>query len=1057
MRRGLLLALALLTLPAPHAWAWSARKTTPPPHAGTHKPAGHKPAPVQKNPAIAAPLHDRVQAWLQKRESMRVGVRLLQEAVTARQTDDVRALAVALAESRDVPLALLVDAASALSQGQDDPVQRTLWQRAWQAGRTDRALGRVIAEGYADALASAGQPAEARKVVQAALQRTPRGQRRTLLDRLVALGRVASDLPAVVEELRAWADPDALVLAAQIETELGDDDEALATLRQAWKQFPGHRGVQAAFTGLLARTGAREELAQVVAQVVRLAPADPMPWLAVLDAHIAARDTAKARALIDDLARKNPHHDALLEALIDREQRLGDESDRLAHLYDLLLKAAPNEAQYVEAYAEWLLGRNDIDAAKAVLVRLRKLKGGEFEGLQREAQLFLAHNRLQEARQTAERMQQLKPGDPRVIRLLAVWFDRVGKAQEAEAQWLELSKLADAPTAADRSRALEARQALAALYRRVGILPQRAQAAAQRLQNPAIALGDALLYLDLFAQMDRAPTGTEQATWLALATRLRQKFPRDPEALHAIASGLLQAGRLADALPVLEDLAKVDPDVAEPLLAGLAETALAKGDPALVRKVEALLLREGGGQPPQTTVLLKLGDVHLRFGDSEGAAALFRRAAAASPHDTRATARLATLFRLAGADAEESRALRDIVLHATDADELDAAGQRLLTLALGEGRSGELVRWLDTVMPQHPRRDMLERFRIAAYDAWLRTAALDRHLGRTDPIPAPSPVGDALSSGDLALQVRALRQLAALGRPVPPMIAKQLLHSESAVLRRDTALAIGMAPNQAGASALVDAMAEGADQDDEVVRAQLAALSQLPHAPGVEAVLSGLLGRPDPGAMAALDLGHLGAEGSLPELTHMTTAARREMQPAALMAIGAILGQKPGVPQAPMAWAALLEASPLASAGWPAQDFLRPAAVLWGLAASGHSRAREELVQVALRAEPRTLQAMALALLASPHLPQLAPANVPPGEPEALHDLRGLVIRRTLAPWLLEDPDAQRQTLRKLDAELADAWPSSPPDPDAAVRFCERWLPLLATDSRLARRCAPRQ
>jgi tetratricopeptide (TPR) repeat protein len=1053
MRQGFAIALALacLALPVRDAQAWSARKT-PPPH---HAPSGHKSMKTQAIAPQATPLHDRVRAWAQEpKHSVRAGVKLLQEAVTARQAADVRVLAEALAEAPDVPVSLLVDAATALAQGQDDPVQRKLWQRAWQAGRNDRALGRLIAEGYADALVAAGQPEAARKVVLAALQKTPKGQRRTLLDRLVALGRVGGDLPAVVEELRAWEDPDALVLAAQIQTELGDDEAALQTLRNAWKSFPGHRGLQAAYTGLLARTGAREELAQVVAQVVRLAPADPMPWLAVLDAHIAARDTTKARALIDDLARKNPRHDALLEALIDREQRLGDETDRLAKLYDALLKAAPGEAQYIEAYAEWLLGRNEIDAARAVLARLRKLKGGEFEGLQREATLLLAHNRLQEARQTAERMEQLKPGDLRVIRLLAVWFDRVGKPQEAEARWLELARLGDAPTPGDRSRALEARQALAALYRRLGFLPQRAQAIAMKLQGNPMPLGDALLYLDLYAQLDRAPTAAEETTWLALALRLRERFSKDPEALHALAAGLLQAGRATEAVPVLEDLARIDPDGAEPLLAGLAESALARGDAAMVKKVEALLLREGGGQPPQTSVLLKLGDVHLRFGDTEGAAALFRRAAAASPHDTRATARLATLFRLAGADIEESRALRDIVLHATDADELDAAGQRLLTLALGEGRSGELVRWLDTVMPQHPRRDMLERFRIAAYDAWLRTAALDRQLGRTDPVPAPSPVGDALTSGDLALQVRALRQLAALGRPVPTMVAKQLLHHDSAVLRRDTALAIGIAGTQGGAVALVDVMAEGADQDDEVVRAQLAALSGLPHVPGVEAVLSGLLGRPDPGAMAALVLGHLGAEGTLPELAHMTSATRRDVQPAALMAIGAILGQKQGIPQAPLGLTALLDASPLAPGNWPATDFLKPAAALWGMAAASHRHTRDELLQVALRAESHTLQAMALALLAAPQRPELAPAAVQPGDSEGLRDLRGMVIRRTLAPWLLEDADAQRQALRKLDTELAGAWPTAGQTVGTAARWCEQWRDLLARDARLAERCA---
>ncbi len=1047
MRHTLAIALLFL-LPATQAEAWSARKE--PPRPGQHQ--AKKPA---KTAPTAAPLHDRVLAWLQSaKRSARAGLALLKEAVIAQQTADVRVLAEALADMANVPVPVLVEAATALAQGQDDPVQRRLWQRAWTSGRDNRV---VIAEGYADSLAAAGQPDEARKVVEAALHKTPRGQRRSLLDRLVALGRVAGDLQGVLEQLRTWSDPDAAVLAAAVHGELGDDDEALGTLRNAWKTWPGHRGLQAAYMGLLARTGAREELAQVAAQVVRLSPADPMPWLAVLDAHITARDLPKARALIDDLARKHPAHDALLEALIDREQRLGDETDRLARLYEALLRAAPREAQYIEAYAEWLLGRGELDAARLVLAKLRKLPGGEFAGLQRAATLLLAHGKLEEVKATAARMAALKPGDPRVIRLQALLSERMGRPQDADAGWQELSLLPETPSPNDRARALEARQALAALYRKTATLPKHVELLANKVQTKTVLLGEALLYLELYGQLDRTPTPAEETLWIGNGKRIRAWFPKDPEALHAIATGLLHIGQTTEALPVLEDLAKVDADVAEPLLAGLVESALGHGDAAMARKIEGLLLREGTGQTPAASVLLKLGDVHLRYGDSEGAAALFRRAAAANPRDTRAIARLASLFRLAGADAEEDRALRDIVLKASEADELDAAGQRLLTLALAQGRSGELVRWLDTVMPQHARRDMLERLRIAAYDAWLRTAALDRQLGKQELAPAPSSLGDALASGDLAMQVRALRQLAALGRSVPPMVAKQLLHSPNAVLRRDVALAIGASHAEAGARALVDAMSEGSDQDDDVVRAQLAALTSLPRVAGVEAVLKGLLGRPEPGGMAALVLGHLGADNVLPDLAHMARSTRREVQPAALLAIGAVLSLRPNVPQAPLALNALVEASPLAAGNWPANDYLRAAAAIWGMAAASHAHTRAELVRVALRADSQTLQGLAIALLAAPHVPVLASADVQPGDDDGLRDLRSTLIRRTLAPWLTRDADTDRLALAKLDAELGGALQDlmATTDPDEiAGRWCQRWGDRAAAQSRLARTCA---
>lgn len=1060
----LCLGVLLAVLAPTQALAWNARGASAPskPHRTSGSATTGKPKSPQRAPATA-PLHERVDAVLRARRIVPVAaLRLLKEAVGTQAMAQAIRLATALTQAPGVPAGVLLDAATALSAAENSAWKLALWRRAWTAVRGGQAQARIAAEGYADALMAAGETDDAGAILQTALSRTPRGQRRSLFDRLVALGRVGGDLTVTLEQLQAWVDPDAALLAAQLHGELGDDDASLVAMREAWKAFPGHRGLQAAYTTVLVRTGAREELATVVAQVVRLAPADPLPWLAVVDAHIAARDGDKARALIDDLARRYPSNDNLLEALIDREQRLGETGDRLQRLYGALLKAAPREAQYAEAYAEWLLGQGQVGKAREVLQGLKRAPGGDMAALQREADLLLAHGKFTETRSVIEQMQRLRPGAPEALRLLAMLEDRVGRGTEAAARWRELAVLTDAPTPAERSRAQEARQALAALYRRAASTAQYTRKLADQLTKAPGPLGDVLLYLELYGQLEGMTARDQEPAWLALNPLLRQAFPRDPEVLMAIATGLQLSGRTAEALVVLEALARVDADVAEPLLATVAERALAIGDKAMAAKAETLLLREGGSEPPGPSVLLKLGDVHLRHGDGEGAAALFRRASQASRNDTRATARLATLFRLAGAEADEERALRDIVMRATDAEELESAGQRLLTLALAAGRSGDLVRWLDAAMPQHARRDMLERFRIAAYDAWLRTAALDRQFGRQETAPAPSPVGDALASGDLALQVRALRQLAVLGRPVPPAVALALLHSTSAVLRRDTALAIAAAGVEAGARALVDVMSEGTDQDEDVLRAELAALLVLPHVSGVEAVVQSLLGRGDASLTAALVAGHVGAVAATADLLAM--GPRREAWPVALMGLGLLLGhqhdqrQMSGRVAAPLeaqVLAALLEASPLASTAPSPADFLKPAAALWAMAAASHASTRAELVRVALVSDSRSLQAMAMALLAAPQPPSLIAPKIAVGDREGLLDLRGRLVRGTLAPWLASHGDGERAALQRLDVELATRLEQFPADGDVggASNWCRRWQDRLTPASRLATLC----
>ncbi len=1044
---------AMLAMPAP-ASAWSARKTPAPTPKRTHA------APLSAKPQAPVLLQDRVAALLgSPRRTPGEALRLLKEAVTAREMRDAVALAEAIAAAPKTTVAQLVDAATALSQGQDFPVQRRLWQRAYELGRTHPALGRTIAEGQADALLAAGDKPGARKVLETALGRAVAGTRRSLLERLVALGRQEGDLRATADLLRHWQDPDAAALRAQLLEESGEDDAALAELRGAWKTYAGNRGLQAAYLNALKRLGLRDELRAVVAQVVRLAPADPLPWLTVLDAQIAARDTTAARALADDLAHRHPRHAALLESLIDREQRMGGDPKRMADFYEALLKASPADAQPIEAYAEWLLGRGEEERAMNVLGRLRKLPGDEAQGLQRlerQAAFLVAQNRLGPARTAAQTLLEHKPGDPRAVRLLALIDEREGKATDAEQRWLTLTQLPERPSAQERTQAAEARQALVALYRRLSLIRLRFPILEAAALGPKAHLGAALLFLEVSAQAEEPSTRLPDADWLRAAEAMHTQFPTDPEVLSGVVAGLeqrgagLQPGALS-LLAVLQELARVDAEAVEQPAERLVEKALGQGDVALAGQAEATLLGAGGGHGTGT-VLLRLGDVHLRHGDTAGAAALFKRAAADQPRDTRATARLATLFRLAGAADDEEQALRDIVLRASDADELDSAGQRLLTVALARGRSADLVRWLDAVAPQHAHREILERFRVAAYDTWLRGAGVERALGESGPAPSASPVADALGSGDLAMQVRALRQLSQLHRSPPNAVARQLLHSQNPVLRRDTALALGASRSEAASLLLVEVLSEGQDNDDEVLRAELVALSQLPAVPGEEPVLVSLLARQE-GALAALILGRMGAETAAFELVKAARGTRRETQLAAVMGLGTLIGRLRSVPRVASLWPLLLETGPMA----PGADTARKAVQLWALAASRVPEARAELTRQALLTPSSTLRALALQLLAADGPPPLPELTGEPGDAEATRDLRARVVRQAVAGWMAADAEQLRRSVQQLDAELAagleeasgrGAWPQG-----FAEDWCAAWKDLMSKETRLDARC----
>lgn len=1020
----------------PQVQAWTARKDPP---AKPFKPKARTASPrpeAKAAPLPAASLAERSQQLLaQPQPAAAALLALLRQASQARESALVAKLASRLLAAPKANVLQLAEAAPLAGSAE---LSRQIWERAWKLAAGKRALALQVAGGYTDALLAAGDVAQARAVIDAILPFAQAGQRREIYDRMAAAARLSGEIVQTAVILAGSRDPDAHVVAAQLFVEEGQEERGLQLLERSWKSFPGHRALQAALTQALLRQGRREQLRQVVDQVVRLAPGDPLPYLAVVDAHIAARDRRSARDLIDELAHRWPRHDLLLESLIDREQRLGDDGERSRKLYAQLLAAAPRDPQYVEAYAEWLLARGEEKAALLVLERLELAPGGPVQALLRQATLLLGHGRLVPLQVVLDELQSQAPADPRVLRLLAQAAQSTGKPDQAEKLWLRLAELPAKPQAQDRLRAADGRQAILALYRRQEWMSARHTGLLGQLRAAPSPLGLTLLWLDLDAQVEPR-AALADALWRQEAGRIRQALGPDPELLLAIAQGWLHRAQPAEALAALLELHPLDPEAAEAPLQQMLDSALARADRELARRIEAVLVG-ANGLAPSSTVLLRLGDLHQRYADPQGAASLFRRAAAANPGDAQPVARLAALFRQVGDHAQEEAALRDIVQRTSDPDELENAGQRLITVALARGRSGDLVRWLDAVMVQHPRRDVLSRFRSSAYDVWLRSYALEQALGSASTPPAAGAVAEALASGDLGLQARALRQLSASGRSLPPTLAAELLVSDNPSLRRDVALVLGATGQAEAAEQLRDAMATGIDRDEDVLLAQLLALGRLPAVAGLDALLLPLTHRAE-GPVALLVLGRRGSPDAAHELLRSAASSRRDHALAAIAALGVLAGRFPSDPALAEARRYLLETGGRVS-DLPT-DVPRAAALLFALRASRLAQAPQLLADTAVLDSRPTLQRMALALLASVHQPDIRLPPVEIGNVEGLRGLRAQALRETLVPWLSQDPEVLRESVAPFAAELESAWSRAPSSADRQA-WCQRWQPLHA-------------
>ncbi len=970
-----------------------------------------KPTSAPVKVAKSAPIASQVNALIARGRSLRGAKALvvLRQAVARREMADAHRLAEAIAGSRRVDAAALLEAATILGRGQKIPVQRKLLARAYRSKGVPVWLQPRIAEAYFDAVIAAGDMEGARKVLDRGLRRTPVGQRRGLLERLVAWARLAGDTEAALNELIGWRDPDAAVLAARLSEEHDVAGSGAAILRDAWRRYPAHRRLQTTYIKALARLGKRRELERVVERVVKLAPADPMPWLEVVDAHIVARDQRSARRLIDRLARRYKKDATLLETLIDREQRLPGDRTRLTRLFDALLAAAPKDAQHIEAYGEWLLtekpGRAGLARAMKVLERLPRLPAGPYDGLRRMAAILQTHGHAAQAEKLLKRMSREFPKRPETARLLAIHYGQVGRRPESERRWQALATLPDAPSAEQRRLAAEARRNLMALYQRGDDAERKLRSVVQRAAGATATLGQTLLVLEALAGRPGWAVEKRLAPWYDGSHPALTRWSADREVQAYQAATWIRSGERKRALAVLERLDEVDSDAARFLLVSLAEAALAAGDDALIGRVEGRLL---GSRHASPGLLLRMGELHLRYGDNRGASKLFRRAASADPGDTRATYRLAQLLRQSGAAQQEAEVLRDIVVRTVDSDELEAAGQRLLTLSMASGRSAELLRWLDRIAPQHPRRTILERFRLQAYDAWLRSEVLERKLrAKTGPEPSPAMLSEALASDDLAVRVRALRQMARRAQPLPPAVARRLMKDQSAVVRRDTAIALAASGSRKAASLLV----EMDDSDvEEVTTAQLIAFGRLPKISGGEPFLVGHLKRHRNQLidLAALALGRVGQPGALRALVQRLGSRAPFRRAALLIAAGELVGRFPDADGADEALSLLSRHA--VSGGHGARstrDRMDAMAALWGLAATASPRARAELLDRAVDLDSAVLRVMALRLAAAWEPPRLQQSL---WRFELDWGRRGefatSMLRRLLSPWLTPRPSS---------------------------------------------------
>lgn len=185
--------------------------------------------------------------------------------------------------------------------------------------------------------------------------------------------------------------------------------------------------------------------------------------------------------------------------------------------------------------------------------------------------------------------------------------------------------------------------------------------------------------------------------------------PADPQAHHALAVALRDAGRMEEAVEHFEKVAELKPDALHLIDLGAAYLLLERADDAAAAFERAL--ETAPGHPVALHHLGKLAGVH---GDSEKAITLYRQALENDPDYLIARFDLAEALRNSGQLADAYRSYERVVgLEPTSPLELRAFDEALFQLASldlqmgATARAVEFLRVLIESVPDHARAHRL--------------------------------------------------------------------------------------------------------------------------------------------------------------------------------------------------------------------------------------------------------------------------------------------------------------------------------------------------------------
>jgi tetratricopeptide (TPR) repeat protein/HEAT repeat protein len=585
-----------------------------------------------------------------------------------------------------------------------------------KAGAGDNRVLAPALRDYGRALAKAGRRQEAKKELERALSvaGAQAGVRREIYETIVELYRADDRIQDLVQELerRGARDSDELRTLGSLFEETGKLDKALATYRKVLEREPKDIGTRLKVVHILEVQGELEQAIREYEALAQAAPRNPDYVFRLADALIQRGDRKRALDQLRALENRSGDDEEVLSALVGFYERIGEKTASMALLQRLSARASSDPQHLVELGSRyWQEG--DKKKAIGVWQRIRVVAKDRAQGLLTLGELYLEHDLVKEALEALDEAVRLEPKQVRLRKAQAIALERAGTTastrdarllhhERALKIWEQILK----ESAQNPQLSREARQHIVTLWSLSGTLVPRAAGLERRLaaKPPDLEAGRLLAEAEMrqrrYAEAERT------------LRRIVSAAPSDVESLAWLERVLGLQHKLAEAIDVLERLARVEPKRAREYYRRMAEYAaeLYRDDDAIRYASRAVELA-----PDDAEGHKDLGQMYRKRGDNARAVAELRQAIAKNDRLFPVYFELAELLLGQGQADEADLLLRRVVRAAPDEDLIVRAMRLSLQVNLGRGSVDVLERDLLPLALDNPERSIYRRLLVELY------------------------------------------------------------------------------------------------------------------------------------------------------------------------------------------------------------------------------------------------------------------------------------------------------------------------------------------------------